>query len=261
MEGAPALRTEPGAMKYVSFPAEHQGSPLWSGNASGPWAEKRLHVTGSDAKNYQMYGPVAPQSWTEMAKEWANGIMGTRQDNRIPADQYPVKYGAEAAPLVYEQGAGLYGSRPAERFVIEAPPQPVYERVVFVPTATDPKLQRMVTPRALQQQFVTMAPPQPILIPLESEIVCRGHPSDRTELCFGFTLPPRQLKFDIVREEASGCFGLCRSQRFKAVCRKCRAVMPPCQQCGKHVYRTPWSTLFIPRKVITEIHGLIQHSV
>lgn len=207
----------------------------WS--QSGPWAQKRVHVTVPPSEKYQVYGRVPPQSWTDMAKEWFSSLTGPQQEKRVIVEQ-PERFVTEAPPQFVRQEQRVIMSQP-ERFVIDAPPQPVYERVVYLPAPVEPHSQQFVavpTPR----QVVTVPAPQPILIPIESEIVCRGHPSDRTELCFGYTIPPRQLKYDIIREETSGCFGFCRGQRFKAVCRKCRAVMPPCQQCGKQsVIRHP----------------------
>lgn len=222
----------PRTVRYAE-PQPDVQTASWSN--SGPWAQQWVHVDAPPSKKYQLYGRVPPQSWTEMAKEWLNGRAGAQQANRMFLDQ-PERYVTEFPPQPVKQE--IIVTQP-ERFVIDEPPQPVYERVVYVPTPVEPRPHQLIAVPS-PQQVVSVPAPQPILVPLESEIVCRGHPSDRTELCFGCTIPPRQLKYDIIREETSGCFGFCRSQRFKAVCRKCRAVMPPCQQCGKQsVIRHP----------------------
>lgn len=199
--GATRVSAEP-QLRYVGASQETKAMGDWC--KSGPWAEKKVFVDAPASANYQTYGKVPAQTWTGMAKEWVEGLIPEKQER---------------------QEANIVGPL-QEKFVIDAPPQPVYERVVYV-QAPPPSVSET------QPQVIHVATPRPILIPIESELVCRGHPQDRSELCFGCTIPPRQLKFDIVREEASGCFGLCRTQRFKAVCRKCRAVMPPCPQCGK----------------------------
>lgn len=138
---------------------------------------------------------------------------------------------------------------PTCQYVRTALPQPVvpaFEQPILEPMFTEPypRPQYVYLPPKPQTSpkivFVgpsatRVVPPQNVVIPLESEIVCRGHPHDRQELCFGCSIPPRQLKFDLVRVETSGFLGLgiCKGQRIKAVCRKCRATMPPCRTCGR----------------------------
>ncbi|KAL8450901.1 hypothetical protein Emag_003007 [Eimeria magna] len=210
----------------------------WSSQA-GPWSHQRVHVDApGESKRFQVYGQVPSQTWGGMLKDWVSRFVGPAPSSDLKGGNQEL-YVAETFPQPIKQEKQVVMSQP-ERFIVEAPPQPIYERVVYVQQPVEARPQQLVSVAVPPPVVAVPAPPQPILIPLESEIVCRGHPSDRTELCFGCTLPPRQLKFDIVREEAAGCFGLWRSHRFKAVCSKCRAVMPPCQQCGKQsVIRHP----------------------
>ncbi|KAL8435755.1 hypothetical protein ACSSS7_002237 [Eimeria intestinalis] len=235
-----AVPAHPPATRYLSAKPQVIKS-TWSSQA-GPWSQQRVHVDAPvRPEKFQVYGQVPAQTWGGMLKEWVSKFVSpapARGLEGLPQE----RYGAESLPQPIKHEKQVVLNAQPERFVVEAPPPPVYERVVYVQQPMEARPQQLVSVAVPPPVVAVPAavPPQPILIPLESEIVCRGHPSDRTELCFGCTLPPRQLKFDIVREEASGCFGLFRSHRFKAVCRKCRAMMPPCQQCGKQsVIRHP----------------------
>ncbi|KAL8443922.1 hypothetical protein Emed_006465 [Eimeria media] len=228
--------------RYFSSKPQVVGN-TYSTAQGGPWSHQRVHVDApSGSEQFQVYGQVPAQTWGGMLKEWMNRFVLPANSTDLKGGAAPERYIAETFPQPIKSEKQMVMNQ-TERFVVEAPPQPIYERVVYVQQPVEARPQQVVSV-AVPPQVVTLPaaapPPQPILIPLESEIVCRGHPSDRTELCFGCSLPPRQLKFDIVREEAAGCFGFFRSQRFKAVCSKCRAVMPPCQQCGKQsVIRHP----------------------
>ncbi|CDJ37684.1 hypothetical protein, conserved [Eimeria tenella] len=212
-----------------AFPPSMEMSslPVFPLSQSGPWAEKRVFVTGPPSENYQHYGRASPRGWTDMAKDWVSSFVGPQQETPSMVQR----------PQYEKQDPRMFPGQ-LDAFVVDAPPQPVYERVVYVPTQVDvPPAKQYVPVPPPQQVIAVPTTARPILVPLESEIVCRGHPSDRTELCFGCTIPPRQVKFDIIREETSGCFGLCRGQRFKAVCRKCRAVMPTCAQIEREIER------------------------
>ncbi|KAL8272536.1 hypothetical protein Esti_003535 [Eimeria stiedai] len=218
-----AVRNHPPANRYLSAKPQVIRS-TWSSQA-GPWSHQRVNGRAGTEK-YEVYGQVPAQSWGGMLKEWVNRFVGPVVPasglEGVPQERYLAE--TLSQPRKQEKQV-LINQR--DRFVVEAPPQPVYERVVYVQQPVEARPQQLVSVSVPPPVVAVPAPPQPILIPLESEIVCRGHSSDRTELCFGCSLPPRQLKFDIVREEAAACFGLFRNQRFKAVCSKCRAVMPP----------------------------------
>ncbi|KAL8439897.1 hypothetical protein Efla_006516 [Eimeria flavescens] len=218
--------TGPYSVRCVNTTMPEVTKTTWS--PSGPWSSQRVHVDGLASEKDQVYGPVPPQSWSETVRDWVSSFSGAWQEKALegaPGGRFVADTSLPEAAKAEKQ---VFLSPQSERFVFDAPPQPVYERVVYVPAPVEARPPQQLAAVPAPQQV--MAVPQPILIPLESEIVCRGHPSDRTELCFGCSVPPRQLKFDIVREEVNGWFGMCRSHRFKAVCKKCRAPMPPCLQ-------------------------------
>ena len=241
----------PQTREFVYPPTVEMGPPPAPVSSSfdmgGPWAEKRIVVGPSSSERMQIYGRVPPKTWAESAREWLGNVMEslqTRQQQQQQQQEQQQQQHQQYQRVFYALGQPRSSF---EGLVADVPPQLIYKNVVYVPHSIERPPQLLgLSPYPSPYIAVPAAapppppPPPPFLIPLESEIICRGHPSDRTELCFGCTIPPRQLKFDIVREELRGCFGICRSHRFKAVCRKCRAAMPTCNQCGKQsVIRHP----------------------
>lgn len=179
-------------------------------NPYTPWEHRRVVVSPSCEDVYPVYEDVKPKTLFEAAKDLLSNIFevvpedsGTKPHNNVFRGVRPVEY--HAAPL-----------------------HPEYRQVVYV---VAPRVDNALPERSRVVKVERNLPQ--VVKTLESDIVCRGHDFDRRQLCFGCTVPPRQYKFEIVKQNVNNCFGICTGSRYKAVCKKCKAPFPTCTFCGK----------------------------
>ncbi|CDJ28677.1 LOW QUALITY PROTEIN: uncharacterized protein EMH_0042980 [Eimeria mitis] len=110
----------------------------------GPWAQKRIIVppSPSSSERMHMYGAVPPRSWADAAKEFLGSFMESLQDRQQQLQQLQQQQ-QQQQRQVQQQQQMLYtrGNHPhsgIEGFVVDAPPQLVYNHVVYVPHHTLP---------------------------------------------------------------------------------------------------------------------------
>lgn len=179
-------------------------------NPYGSWEHKRVVVSPQPVDEFPVYEHVKPKTFLGAAKDFLSKLFEV-----VPEDSENKPH-ATAFRVV----------RPLEEHT--TPFQPHYRPIVYV---VAPRVEGVLPEKSCVRKLEHNLPQ--VVRTLESEIICRGHAADRRELCFGCTVPPRQFKFDIVRQNVVNCFGLCTGSRYKAVCRKCKTPFPTCTFCGK----------------------------
>lgn len=164
-----------------------------------------------------------------------------------PEELYFYEYGPPQQELVWRRPYVSTAAVP--RPLVTPQPQPIYTVVPVQPQTVPPPAHTVIVvrhpaqPKPWAVREVGICPlaeragirAEPAGIRAEPQkMLCFGHQGDERKLCFGLlTLPPRQIKYDIVVERVSTCLGLWSKDTFVAVCRKCRKRLSTCPHCHK----------------------------
>lgn len=213
------------AKTYVSV-GEPPFTPFLEDTRPAEWPTKRVYLADPGVQNYTIYPPVRKGVLDSVVDFCRNiGVRTTPKPTEV------VEYVAAPSPrpLIIQQLPSVVPA-PVPQPAAVQPAQPIYLVPVQAPLAP------VATPTLPPPPCLgACRPSEPtVMLPDPEKMLCFGHRGDeRTLLCGMVTLPPPQIKYDIVVEKTQDCLGLCERDSFVAVCRKCRMRLANCPYCHK----------------------------